>query len=284
MANGNMVNRIRKIMWNDAGVNGDAQRIEQLVWILLLKIYDAKEQEWEIIDDNYVSVIPDGCKWRDWAVDNQDGNALTGEDLLKYVNDTLFPTLKKIEIDENSPTKHIILQEAFEDANNYQKDGVLLRQVVNIIDEVKFTAYEERHAFGSIYEDFLKELQGAGSSGEYYTPRIVTDFMVDMIKPKLGERIADFACGTGGFLVSYLKNLSSQIGDSVENKKLYNNSVYGIEKKPLPHILCITNMLLHDIDSPEIIHGNTLEHNYMDLRRMEKFDIVLMNPVNQLGN
>ena len=278
MAITNFVKRIQDVMRNDAGVNGDAQRIEQIVWILFLKIYDAKEEEWELINDDYVSIIPDNCKWRNWAVDNKDGQALTGDALLAFVNNELFPTLKNLEVSEDTPMNQVMVRYAFEDANNYMKDGVLLRQVINIIDEIDFTEYEERHAFGSIYESFLKDLQSAGNAGEFYTPRAVTDFMVKVTKPKLGERIADFACGTGGFLVSALNALSEQAGESNENREIYNNSVYGVEKKALPHILCVTNMLLHDIDNPTIIHGNTLETDYKEYRKMEKFDLVLMNP------
>ena len=278
MAVTNFGKRIQDVMRNDAGVNGDAQRIEQIVWTLFLKIYDAKEEEWELINDDYVSIIPDNCKWRNWAVDNKDGQALTGDALLAFVNNELFPTLKNLEVSEDTPMNQVMVRYAFEDANNYMKDGVLLRQVINIIDEIDFTEYEERHAFGSIYESFLKDLQSAGNAGEFYTPRAVTDFMVKVTKPKLGERIADFACGTGGFLVSALNALSEQAGESNENREIYNNSVYGVEKKALPHILCVTNMLLHDIDNPTIIHGNTLETDYKEYRKMEKFDLVLMNP------
>ena len=278
MATGNFVKRIQNIMRNDAGINGDAQRIEQIVWILFLKIYDSKEEAWELYDDNYKSIIPDGLKWRDWAVDNKDGEALTGEALLDFVNNTLFPTLKDLEIDEYTPMSQLIVKYAFEDANNYQKDGTLLRQVVNVIDEIDFTEYKERHEFGTIYESFLKDLQSAGNAGEFYTPRAVTDFMVKMIKPTLGERIGDFACGTGGFLTSSLKELENQIGNSLENREIYSNTVFGIEKKALPHMLCVTNMLLHEIDNPNIIHDNALETNYKDMRKEEKFDIILMNP------
>ena len=278
MAVVNFVKRIQDVMRNDAGVNGDAQRIEQIVWTLFLKIYDAKEEEWELVNDNYVSIIPEKYKWRNWAVDNKDGKALTGDALLSFVNNELFPALKKLEITEDTPMNQVMVRYAFEDANNYMKDGVLLRQVINIIDEIEFTEYEERHAFGTIYESFLKDLQSAGNAGEFYTPRAVTDFMVKVTQPKLGERIADFACGTGGFLVSALNILREQAGESNENKELYNNSVYGVEKKALPHILCVTNMLLHDIDNPTIIHGNTLETDYKEYRKQEKFDLVLMNP------
>ncbi|MCZ8494040.1 HsdM family class I SAM-dependent methyltransferase [Priestia megaterium] len=278
MAISNFVKRIQAVMRNDSGVNGDAQRIEQIVWILFLKIYDAKEEAWELYDDNYQSIIPEGLKWRDWAVDLKDGEALTGDSLLDFVNNELFPALKNIEIDEETSMSQIIVKSAFEDANNYQKDGVLLRQVINIIDEIDFTEYKERHEFGTIYESFLKDLQSAGNAGEFYTPRAVTDFMVEVVKPVLGEKIADFACGTGGFLTSALSALEKQVGSSLENREVYDKSVYGIEKKALPHMLCVTNMLIHDIDDPTILHDNALEIDYKDLRKMEPFDVVLMNP------
>ena len=278
MAIGNFVKRIQDVMRNDSGVNGDAQRIEQIVWILFLKIYDAKEEAWELYHDHYTSIIPAGLKWRDWAVDRKDGEALTGDALLDFVNNTLFPTLKNLEIDEETPMSQVIVRYAFEDANNYQKDGVLLRQVVNVIDEIDFTEYKERHEFGTIYESFLKDLQSAGNAGEFYTPRAVTDFMVKVVKPVLGEKIGDFACGTGGFLTSALQELETQVENSLENREIYNKSVYGIEKKALPHMLCVTNMLIHDIDDPNILHGNALEMDYKDMRKMEPFDVVLMNP------
>ncbi len=278
MAISNFVKRIQDVMRNDSGVNGDAQRIEQIVWILFLKIYDAKEEAWELYDDNYTSIIPEGLKWRDWAMDRKDGEALTGDGLLDFVNNTLFPTLKNLEIDETTPMSQVIVRYAFEDANNYQKDGVLLRQVVNIIDEIDFTEYKERHEFGAIYESFLKDLQSAGNAGEFYTPRAVTDFMVKVVKPVLGDKIGDFACGTGGFLTSALNELDKQVGNSLENREIYNKSVYGIEKKALPHMLCVTNMLIHDIDDPNILHGNALEMDYKDMRKMEPFDVILMNP------
>jgi type I restriction enzyme M protein len=278
MAISNFVKRIQDVMRNDSGVNGDAQRIEQIVWILFLKIYDAKEEAWELYDDNYQSIIPDDLKWREWAVDNKDGEALTGDALLNFVNNELFPTLKNLEIDEATPMNQVIVKYAFEDANNYQKDGVLLRQVINIIDEIDFTEYKERHEFGTIYESFLKDLQSAGNAGEFYTPRAVTDFMVKVVKPVLGEKVGDFACGTGGFLTSALNELDKQVGNSLENREIYNKSVYGIEKKSLPHMLCVTNMLIHDIDDPNILHGNALEIDYKDLRKMDPFDVILMNP------
>lgn len=277
MSLNNLVKRLQDVMRNDAGINGDAQRIEQIVWILFLKIYDAKEQEWEQIDDNYHSILPDFLRWQNWAKDNKDGKAMTGDELLNFVNNELFPALKNLPISAETPMNQKIIRAAFEDNNNYMKNGILLRQVINIIDEINFEQYQERHAFGDIYENILKSLQSAGNAGEFYTPRAVTDFMAKMIKPRLGEKIADFACGTGGFLTSALKELDKQ-NDSINNKNLLSNSVYGIEKKALPHLLCITNLLLHDIDNPNVHHDNALEKPVKDYTDSDKFDVILMNP------
>lgn len=280
MALGSLVKTLQNIMRNDAGVNGDAQRIEQMTWLFFLKIYDAKEQEWELFDDEYESVIPDELRWHSWAVDHSDGKALTGTELLDFVNNKLFPTLAGLNLPPDAPIRHRVVKESFTDANNYMKDGILLRQVVNAIDQsVDFTEYKERHAFGEIYETILKDLQSAGNAGEFYTPRAVTDFMAQMLAPKLGETIADFACGTGGFLTSALKILDTQV-DTPEDRELYSRSVYGVEKKQLPYLLCVTNMLLHDIDSPQVYHDNSLEYDVRDYRHQEsgQFDVVLMNP------
>lgn len=271
------VKRIRDIMRNDAGVNGDAQRIEQITWMLFLKVYDSKEQDWEMDDDDYTSIIPENCRWENWAKDDKSGKAMTGDALLNFVNNTLFPTLKTLPINSDTPVKKAIVQTTFADANNYMKDGVLLRQVINIIDELDLSSYEESHAFGEIYEAILKELQSAGSSGEFYTPRAVTDFMAKMIKPRIGEKMADFACGTGGFLTSWLKELQPQIKNADDVQK-YGQSIYGIEKKQFPYMLCITNMLLHDIELPQIYHANTLLNDVLNYTEDDKFDVVLMNP------
>lgn len=189
----------------------------------------------------------------------------------------MFPTLKNLEINEDTPLKQRIVRYVFEDAQNYMKDGVLLRQVINVINEIDFSEYKERHEFGEIYETILKSLQSAGNAGEFYTPRAVTDFMVQMIKPQLGEKVADFACGTGGFLTSTLKYLEPQKKNEEDVDK-YNTTIYGIEKKPMPYLLCITNMLLHDVDEPKIYHANSLEKNVRDYKENDKFDVILMNP------
>ena len=271
------VKRLRDIMRNDAGINGDAQRIEQIAWMLFLKVYDAKEQDWEMDDEDYTSIIPDNCRWANWAHDDKSGSAITGDTLLNFVNNTLFPTLKSLPVTAKTPIKKAIVQTTFADANNYMKDGVLLRQVINIIDELDLGDYEESHAFGEIYETILKELQSAGSAGEFYTPRAVTDFMAQMIAPKIGEKMADFACGTGGFITSWLKQLEPQIKTTAD-MDAYSKSIYGMEKKQFPYMLCITNMLLHNIDIPEVYHGNSLTRDVLDYTVDDQFDVVLMNP------
>ncbi|MDO4460823.1 MAG: class I SAM-dependent DNA methyltransferase [Clostridia bacterium] len=271
------VKRIRDIMRNDAGINGDAQRIEQIAWMLFLKVYATKEEDWEFDEDDYESVIPEECRWENWAHDDRSGRTMTGDTLLDFVNNTLFPTLKNLPVDASTPIKKAIVQTTFADANNYMKDGVLLRQVINVIDELDLSDGEENHAFGEIYETILKELQSAGSAGEFYTPRAVTDFMAKMINPRVGESMADYACGTGGFLTSWLKELRKKVV-TTEDMEKYSDSIYGIEKKQFPYMLCITNMLLHDIDVPRIYHDNTLLRDVLDYTEGDRADVILMNP------
>lgn len=277
MALNNFVKSIRNIMRNDAGINGDAQRIEQIAWMLFLKVYDEKENDWEFDDENYTSFIPENCRWRNWAKDNGDGEALTADKLLDFVNNTLFPTLKGLTVTPETPMRSAIVRTTFEDANQYMKDGVLLRQVINVIDKLDLGDYEESHAFGEIYESILKEMQSAGSAGEFYTPRALTDFMANIIDPKIGEKMADFACGTGGFITSWLKALEKKV-KTVEDQEKYTKSIYGIEKKQFPYMLCVTNMLLHGIDSPHVMHDNSLTKDVLNYTDEDKFDVILMNP------
>lgn len=273
----NLVKRIQDIMRQDAGVDGDAQRVSQLVWLLFLKVYDAKEEEWEFMDENYESIIPDELKWRSWAPDNKDGKALTGTSLLDFVNNQLFPTLKDLEVDEYTPQRAAIVKTVFEDAYNYMREGVLLRQVINVLNEVDFNDYQERHAFNDVYETFLKSLQSAGSSGEYYTSRVLTDFIIEMLNPKIGEVVADYAVGTGGFLTSALEHLRLQ-EETPEDREIINKSIIGIEKKGLPYMLAMTNLILHDIDEPSIKRGNSLAENVREVADKDKVDIFAMNP------
>ena len=271
------VKRLRDIMRNDAGINGDAQRIEQIAWMLFLKVYDSKEQDWDFNDEDYASIIPEACRWMNWAHDDKSGSAMTGDKLLDFINNILFPTLKNLPVTTDTPIKKAIVQTTFADANNYMKDGVLLRQVINVIDELDLSDYEESHTFGEIYESILKELQSAGSAGEFYTPRAVTEFMAKMIQPKIGETMADFACGTGGFITSWLNELQKQVRSTADAKK-YGDSIYGIEKKQFPYMLCITNLLLHGLDIPRVFHANSLLHDVLDYTEDDKFDVILMNP------
>lgn len=281
MAVNNIVKRIQNIMRQDAGVNGDAQRIEQMTWMFFLKVYDTQEETWEYKayreGKTYVSIIPEELRWRNWAVDEKDGKALTGDALLALVNDRLFPTLKNIEVTRETPRSKAIVKDVFEDINQYMKNGTLLRQVINVINEIEFDDAQDRHLFGDIYEGILKDLQSAGNAGEFYTPRALTDFIVEMLHPRLGEVFGDFTSGTGGFLTSALKYLEPQI-KTAEDGKLYQNAVIGQEWKPLPYLLSITNLLLHDVEAPNIHHCDSLANKVTDFTGKDKVDVIGMNP------
>ncbi len=278
MSIGNFIKRLQDIMRNDSGVNGDAQRIEQIGWMLFLYLYDVKESEWEFVDENYQSIIPEEYRWRNWAKDNKDGNSITGDELVVFIND-LFNTLKNLEITKDTPVRGRIVREIFTDLNNYMKNGVLIRQVVNTMNELDLADFRNRHAFNEIYETILKGLQSAGNAGEFYTPRAITDFVTMMVDPKIGDTVADFACGTGGFLVSALNHMTKNDSmDNIETNQKLRSAFYGVEKKSLPYLLCTTNLLLHDISDPQIFHGNSLEKNVLDYEEKDKFDIILMNP------
>lgn len=216
-------------------------------------------------------------RWRNWAIDNKDGEALTGDALLKLVNEDLFPSLKNLDVNRETPRSQSIVKEVFEDINQYMKDGVLLRQVINIINEIEFDDAEDRHMFGDIYEGILKELQSAGNAGEFYTPRALTDFMVKTLDPKLGETFGDFTSGTGGFLTSALNHLQPQIETTADGEK-YQSAVIGQEWKPLPYLLSITNLLLHDVEAPNIRHCDSLGINVTDIKPEDKLDVIAMNP------
>lgn len=269
-----VIKAVQDIMRQDAGVDGDAQRISQLVWMIFLKILDAQEQEWEMMNDGYITAIPEGLRWRDWA-DNEEG--ITGDTLLDFVNNRLFKGLKEMELDESSSQIAFLVREVFSDSYNYMKSGTLIRQVINKLNEIDFTTQKDRHQFNDIYETILRDLQSAGNAGEFYTPRPVTQFIVDMINPQLGEKVLDPACGTGGFLISALENLKEQT-KSIDDVRVLQESVMGTEKKSLPYLLSVTNMILHGIDVPKISHDNSLARNVRDYSPAEKVDIVVTNP------
>lgn len=266
------IKSIRDIMRKDTGVDGDAQRISQMVWMLFMKIFADKEEEWELVLDDYQSPIPENLKWQNWASDDE---GLTGDGLMDFVNNELFPALKNLDISFSPQAK--IIRAVFDDTYNYMKNGTLFRQVINEIDKIDFNSTEERHLFNDIYETILKELQSAGSAGEYYTPRGVTQFMVDIINPQLGESVFDMACGTGGFLTCSIEHLRNQV-KTAQDREILQKSIRGIEKKPLPHLLCTTNLMLHGFDLPAVRRDNLLSKPYSDWGRDDRVDIILMNP------
>jgi type I restriction enzyme M protein len=271
-----LVKMIQDIMRKDVGVDGDAQRISQMVWLLFLKIFDDKEQEWKLTIKNYKSPLQSRYQWSNWAA-NPEG--MTGEELIDFVNNSLFPALKILATKSGVSPHGKVIGSVFEDAYNYMKSGTLLRQVINTIQvDVDFNSSSDRHLFNDIYEKILSDLQSAGNAGEYYTPRAVTQFMVDIINPQLGERILDPACGTGGFLVNTIEHLKKQVKNPNDNKVL-QNSIFGVEKKPMPHMLAITNMMLHGIDIPtNIRHDNTLSYPLASYGPKDKVDCIITNP------
>ena len=270
------IKSIQDIMRKDVGVDGDAQRIGQLVWMFFLKIYDDKETEYELLDDDYHSPIPAHLRWRNWAADPE---GMTGDDLLEFVNNKLFPTLKNLQ-PKGDDKRGFVIRNVFEDAYNYMKSGHLMRQVINkIVEGIDFNKAQDRHLFGDLYEQILRDLQNAGNAGEYYTPRPVTQFMVDMTAPQLGEKILDPACGTGGFLTCALEYVRKRHVKTVEQEQLLQQCIYGVEKKPLPHLLCTTNMILHGLDVPtNVRHDNTLSRPLRDYGPRDRVDVILTNP------
>lgn len=292
MAVVNIVKTLQNIMHKDAGVNGDAQRIEQMVWIFFLKIYDAQEEDWECEDPDFVSIIPEELRWRNWAHSKDENgkyknDALTGDALLHFIDNKLFPVLqgknaidgsiKGIRIKKDTSRGQAIVQDVFMEVHQYMKDGTLLRQAIDVVDEIDFLDSEESHMFGDIYESILKDLQGAGNAGEFYTPRALTDFIIWALAPQLGEKVGDFAMGTGGFLVSALDYLYPQCKTS-EDIEIYQNSVIGQEWKPFPYLLAVTNLLLHQIPNPQLYHMDSLGVQMSEYHDEGKVDVIAMNP------
>jgi len=266
------VKAIQDIMRKDAGVDGDAQRINQLVWMFFLKIFDDRESEKEILEEGYRSPIPEELRWRNWAA-NPEG--ITGETLADFINN-LFKTLKEL---TSSDPRAQLVRHVFEEANNYMKSGTLMRQVVNKINEIDFNRKNDLHLFGDIYEQILRDLQAAGNAGEFYTPRAVTQFMVEMVDPRLGEKVLDPACGTGGFLTNTIEHVRRKYVHSVEDEQILQGSIKGVEKKQLPYFLCVTNLMLHGIDTPnQVSHDNTLARPYRDYQPEDRVDVIVTNP------
>ena len=276
MSIGTLIKTIQDIMRKDTGVDGDAQRISQIVWLLFLKIFDDKEQEWQLTVPGYKSPMQGRFRWSNWA---KDAEGITGEELIDFVNNELFPSLKKLATSAGVSARGKVVGSVFEDAYNYMKSGTLLRQVINTIEEdVDFNSSSDRHLFNDIYEKILADLQSAGNAGEYYTPRAVTQFMVDILNPQLGESLLDPACGTGGFLTCAIEHLKKQVKTS-DQRNILQSSIHGVEKKPLPHMLAMTNLMLHGIDVPtNVLHDNTLSRPLKDYGPKDRKDIILTNP------
>lgn len=268
---------IQTIMWQDTGLNGDAQRIEQLGWMLFLKIFSDKDKELELLDDNYTSPIPDLFHWvkakGNWAGDDE---GMTGDELLEFVDRQLFPALRNIDVNTGN-RRALIVREVFEGNNNYMKSGINIRKVLNKLNEMDFNVAKDRHAFGELYESILKGLQSAGKSGEFYTPRAITSFITEMINPQLGEKILDPACGTGGYLTCAIEHLKLQ-ANSVEESKSIGENIIGWEYKPLPYLLATTNLILHDMEVPNIRFGDALDQPLSNFTEKHRVNAILANP------
>lgn len=264
-------------MWQDTGLNGDAQRIEQLGWMLFLKIFSDKDKELELLDDNYTSPIPDAFHWvkekGNWAGDDE---GMTGDELLEFVDRKLFPALRNIDVSTGN-RRALIVREVFEGNNNYMKSGINIRKVLNKLNEIDFNIAKDRHAFGELYETILKGLQSAGKSGEFYTPRAITSFITEMINPQLGEKILDPACGTGGYLTCAIEHLKAQ-ANSVDDRKSIAENVIGWEYKPLPYLLATTNLILHDMEVPNIRFGDALDQPLSNFTEKHRVNAILANP------
>lgn len=268
-----IIEGIRRIMWQDTGLNGDAQRIEQLGWMLFYKIFCDKEKELYLFKDKYQSPIPENLQWDQWAGDDE---GLTGDKLLEFVDRELFPGLRNINVSTGN-ARALIVREVFEGNHNYMKSGTNIRKVLNKLNEIDFNSAKDRHAFGDLYENVLKELQSAGKSGEFYTPRAITQFITDIIDPKLGEKILDPACGTGGYLTCTIEHLKKQ-ANSVKERNSIEQNVTGWEYKPLPYLLATTNLILHDIEAPNIRFGDALDQPLSNFTEKYRVHCILANP------
>lgn len=281
MANvGAVVSSIRNIMRQDRGISGDAQRLEQLGWMLFLKIIDDKDQELEITKDNYVSVIPEKFQWRTWAT-NAEG--ISGDELLEFIdsnaenNRGLFASLRNLSSNTN-PKRAAIVKEVFEGANNFMKSGYEMRKVINKLNEVDFNNSKDKQVFGDIYETILVELRDAGNKGEYYTPRAVTQLMTQMTNPKLGEKVLDPAAGTGGFLTEAIDHVRAHYVHTVKDERQLQNSITGWELKPVAYVLGLTNLILHEIDVPDYVYQDSLKVEYNGIKTKDKVNVILANP------
>jgi type I restriction enzyme M protein len=271
---GNIIKTIQNIMRKDPGVSGDAQRIEQLGWLISLKILDDKDAELELLNDKYVSVIPKKLQWRNWAADDE---GMTGDELKEFVDGKLIPQLKNLNVAAGNK-RALLIREIFGGTNNYMKNGTILRQVLNELNQIDFNNSTDRHVFGDLYETILRDLQSAGNYGEFYTPRAVTEIITEIVNPRLGEKVLDPACGTGGFLTSAIENIRKQDVKGVQDLKKLEQTIHGMEFKPLPFMLSVTNLILHDIEVPNIDYTDSLNREYTSIGQKDRVDVILANP------
>ncbi|MUN35401.1 HsdM family class I SAM-dependent methyltransferase [Actinomadura litoris] len=266
-----VIKSARDIMRKDAGLNGDLDRLPLLSWLLFLRAFDALEAEREVTGEE--SIIKPDYQWRAWA----DDETFTGEDLLSFINNELIPYLRGLSSDEPGDPRNVLSQ-VFGGVQNRMLSGYLFRDLVNQIRKIDFNSSDDIHTMAFLYESLLKEMRdAAGDSGEFYTPRPVIRFMVEQTFPKLGESILDPACGTGGFLVEAYTELAPQAtGRMLQQQLVYN--LRGIEKKPLPYLLCMMNLTLHGISAPNILNANALRKMIADTSPSTQVDIILTNP------
>ncbi|MCT7963638.1 type I restriction-modification system subunit M [Laspinema sp. D1] len=268
-----IVKSTRNIMRQDTGTGSDELRILQLGWMLFLKIFSDKDKELELMDDDYTSPIPAELHWDEWAGDDE---GITADNLLEFVDRKLFPTLSAIDL-STANRRAVLVHEVFANNYNYMKSGIHLRQVINKLNEIDFNNSKDLQLFGQIYETFLSELQNAGTLGEFYTPRAITQFMTEMVNPAHGEVVLDPACGTGGFLTAVIEHLKATANTVAENEAMGQN-VRGWEYKPLPYMLANTNLILHDIVTPNIRFGDSLQRPLTEYTSKDRVDVILANP------
>jgi len=270
---GGVIKTIRDIFRKDPGLSGDAQRIEQLGWMIFLKLFDDKDKEKELLNPNYKSPIPAEFQWRAWAEDDE---GMTGDVLIDFINNKLFPKLKNLSVSLDDKLGFII-RNVFDGTNNYMKSGTTFRQAINKLNEIDFNSSKEHHVFNAIYEDVLQGLATKKDTGEFYTPRAVTQFIVDMVNPQLGEKLLDPACGTAGFLICAIEHLKKQV-KNVNDRTILQDTITGTELKPLPYMLSVVNLITHDIEIPQITNGDALSRELTSIKQKDRVDIIIANP------
>lgn len=287
-----LIGTARQILRKDKGLNGDVDRLPLLTWVMFLKFLDdleaVHEQEAELDGKRYQPIIEAPYRWRDWAA-REDG--LTGDELLAFINQDeahradgsrgagLFAYLRALAGSGEKGSQREVIANVFKGVQNRMVSGYLLRDIVNKINGIHFSSSEEIHTLSHLYESMLREMRdAAGDSGEFYTPRPVVRFMVQVTDPRLGETVLDPACGTGGFLVEAYDHLAPQVTTPEQRRTLQRDTLYGQEAKPLPYMLAQMNLLLHGLEAPQIAYGNTLDRRVNEIGHSERVDVTLTNP------